>query len=58
MARGDGGKFIYESRDDCLLFPWLVGWGSESHCWRIHACVLMGNHFHLGDGVPQFGKNV
>jgi hypothetical protein len=37
MARGDGGKFIYESKDDSLPFLDWLGRVCESHGWRIHA---------------------
>ena len=53
MARGDGGKFIFNHGQDALLF---LKWLSEvykSHGWRVHAWVLMGNHFHLLIETPE-----
>lgn len=53
MARGDGGKPVFEDdRDRC-------GWVDlmEKACgrfgWRVHAWVLMGNHFHLLVETPE-----
>jgi len=53
MARGDGGKTIFETDDDCKLFLHRMGQVCESHGWRIHAWVLMGNHFHLLLETPE-----
>jgi hypothetical protein len=53
MARGDGGKFIYESQDGCLLFLDRLGRVCGSHGWRVYAWVLMGNHFHLLLETPE-----
>ena len=47
MARGDGGKKLFLTDSDHLLFlDWLDG-ACKSHGWRVHAWVLMSNHFHL-----------
>ncbi len=47
MARGDGGKTIFEGREDHESFLHWMGRTCNSHGWLIHAWVLMGNHFHL-----------
>ena len=47
MARGDGGKVVFETDDDRKAFVFRLAQVCESHGWRIHAWVLMGNHFHL-----------
>ena len=47
MARGDGGKMIFTTENDYSLFLDWLGKVCESHGWRVHAWVLMGNHFHL-----------
>lgn len=47
MARGDGGKIIFEGDDDRKAFLFRLGQVCGSHGWRVHAWVLMGNHFHL-----------
>ena len=53
MARGDGGKVIFIGREDHLLFLHRLGEVCRSHGWRIHAWVLMGNHFHLLAETPE-----
>jgi len=53
MARGDGGKEVFETDDDRKAFVFRLGQVCESHGWRVHAWVLMGNHFHLLLETPQ-----
>ena len=53
MARGDGGKAIFISKEDHLLFLHGLGGVCRSHGWRVHAWVLMGNHFHLLLETPE-----
>ena len=53
MARGDGGKVVFETDDDRKAFVFRLAQVCESHGWRIHAWVLMGNHFHLLLETPQ-----
>jgi REP element-mobilizing transposase RayT len=53
MARGDGGKRIFEADEDHLGFLARLGEACASHGWRVHAWVLMGNHFHLLMETPQ-----
>jgi putative transposase len=53
MARGDGGKAIFVEREDHLLFLSWLGRVCGSHGWRVHAWVLMGNHFHLLLETPE-----
>ena len=47
MARGDGGKTVFENDDDRLVFLSRLGEVCGSCGWRVHAWVFMGNHFHL-----------
>ena len=47
MARGDGGKRIFETDEDHFAFLARLGKACESHGWRVHAWVLLSNHFHL-----------
>ena len=47
MARGDGGKKLFIEKEDHLSFLHGLGRVCGSHGWRVHAWVLMGNHFHL-----------
>jgi len=53
MARGDGGKAVFE--DDRDRFAWLelMERACERFGWRAHAWVLMGNHFHLLLETPE-----
>lgn len=53
MARGDGGKTVFETDDDRKSFVFRLGQVCGSHGWRVHAWVLMGNHFHLLLETPQ-----
>lgn len=53
MARGDGGKQIFLGREDCESFLHWLGRVCRSHGWRVHAWVLMGNHFHLLLETPE-----
>jgi putative transposase len=53
MARGDGGKTIFEGDDDRKAFLFRLGQVCGSHGWRVHAWVLMGNHFHLLLETPE-----
>jgi REP element-mobilizing transposase RayT len=53
MARGDGGDAVFETDDDRKAFLFRLGEVCESHGWRVHAWVLMSNHFHLLLETPQ-----
>lgn len=53
MARGDGGKVIFECDDDRKGFLSRLGKVCRSHGWRVHAWVLMNNHFHLLMETPE-----
>lgn len=53
MARGDGGKAIFISRDEHLLFLQRLGGVCRSRGWRVHAWTLMRNHFHLLLETPE-----
>ena len=53
MARGDGGKQVFETPADHRVFLARLGEACVSHGWRVHAWVLMGNHFHLLLETPQ-----
>lgn len=53
MARGDGGKAVFETDDDRLIFLSRLGEACASCGWRVHAWVLMGNHFHLLLETPR-----
>ena len=53
MARGDGGKAVFETDEDRKGFLFRLGKVCESHGWRVHAWVLMSNHFHLLVETPE-----
>ena len=53
MARGDGGKMIFDDDQDRKGFLFRLSDVCESHGWSVHAWVLMGNHFHLLLETPQ-----
>ena len=53
MARGDGGKAVFETDDDRKSFMFRMGQVCANHGWRVHAWVLMANHFHLLLETPQ-----
>lgn len=44
MARGDGGKVIFEDDEDRKAFIGRLGEVCERCGWKVHAWVLMGNH--------------
>jgi REP element-mobilizing transposase RayT len=56
IARGDGGKVVFETDDDRKSFVFRLGQVCASHGWRVHAWVLMGNHFHLLLETPQANR--
>jgi putative transposase len=53
MARGNGGDAVFVTDDDRKSFLFRLGQVCASHGWKIHAWVLMGNHFHLLLETPQ-----
>jgi hypothetical protein len=48
MARGDGGKRIFLGKEDCESFLHGLERVRQSHGWRVHAWVLMGNPIRRG----------
>ena len=53
MARGDGGKPVFENDPDRYGWLDLLERACERFGWRVHAWVLMGNHFHLLMETPE-----
>ena len=53
MARGDGGKRLFIGKEDHESFLYWLERVCVSHGWRVHAWVLMGNHFHLLIETPE-----
>ena len=53
MARGDGGRRVLESKEDARAFLALLERACGRCGWRVHAWVLMSNHFHLLLETPE-----
>ena len=53
MARGDDGKTVFETDDDWLVFLRRLEEACGSCGSRVHAWVLMDNHFHLSLETPE-----
>jgi REP element-mobilizing transposase RayT len=53
LARGDRREAIYLNPEDCE--DWLSGLGRvcQRLGWRVHAWVLMGNHYHFLVETPE-----
>jgi len=53
MARGNQGRPIFEDDLDRRRFLETLGEACAKSGWRIHAWVLMGNHYHLLVETPE-----
>ncbi|MEI6339314.1 MAG: transposase [Verrucomicrobiota bacterium] len=53
MARGNQRKAIFEDDDDQRFFLACLSECCEKTGWRVHAWVLMGNHYHLFIETPE-----
>jgi REP element-mobilizing transposase RayT len=53
MARGEGGKDVFEDDTDRRVWLERLGEVCGSYGWRVHAWVMMGNHFHLLLETPE-----
>ncbi|GAA5484542.1 transposase [Haloferula sargassicola] len=53
MARGEGGKDVFEEDVDRKVWLERLGEACGRFGWRVHAWVQMGNHFHLLLETPQ-----
>jgi REP element-mobilizing transposase RayT len=53
MARGNQGQAIFRDERDRLRFLETLGEACAKTGWRIHAYVLMGNHYHLLVETPE-----
>ena len=47
MARGNQGRAIFGDDNDRKRFVETLAESCEKTGWRIHAYVLMANHYHL-----------
>ena len=48
MARGDGGKNVFDDDKDRFAWTDLMEKAHGRFGWRVHAWVLMGNHLLRG----------
>ena len=53
MARGNHGQVVFGDDTDRKLLLGTLGEACEKTGWRIHAYVLMGNHYHLLVETPE-----
>ena len=53
MARGNRREPIYGDDDDRRFFLKTMGEACERTGWKVHAWVLMGNHYHLLLETPE-----
>jgi putative transposase len=53
MARGSRGQAIFGDNTDRKVFLEALGESCEKTGWRIHAYVLMANHYHLLAETPE-----
>ena len=53
MARGNRRESIYRDDDDRRFFLKTFAEACEMTGWRVHAWVLMGNHYHLLIQTPE-----
>jgi len=52
-ARGNERKAVYRDDSDCTHFVELLSEATEPFALRVHAYVLMDNHFHLLVETPE-----
>ena len=52
-ARGNRRERIFRNEADRLLFYQTLGEACERTGWRMHAWVLMSNHYHLMVETPE-----
>ena len=53
MSRGDHGELIFRDEPDRIRFLETFEEACEKTGWRVHAYVLMPNHYHLLLETPQ-----
>ena len=57
MARGNQGKPVYGDDSDRKVWLETLAEACGKTGWRIHAYVLMGNHYHLLVETPEANLN-
>ncbi|TDU71184.1 REP element-mobilizing transposase RayT [Prosthecobacter fusiformis] len=53
MARGNRREVIFHDEDDRRFFLQALSEACERTGWRVHAWVLLGNHYHLFVQTPE-----
>ncbi len=53
VARGNHGQLVFGDDTGRQRFVETLGEACEKTGWRIHAYVLMGNHYHLLVEAPE-----
>jgi REP element-mobilizing transposase RayT len=53
MARGDGGKRVFINDEEAKGFLFRLEQVCQKNGWRVHAWVLMSNHYHLLIDTPE-----
>ncbi len=53
MARGNQGRPIYADDSDRKMWLTTLGEACGKTGWRVHAYVMMGNHYHLLVETPE-----
>ncbi len=53
LDRGDRRKAIFRDDEDRKLFLATLGQACQRIGWRVHAWVLMSNHYHLLLETPE-----
>src|SRR6516165_6697004 len=53
MARGNQGRPVFRDDTDRQLWLETLGQACGKTGWRVHAYVLMGNHYHLLLETPE-----
>ena len=53
MARGNQRQAIFRDDADRQRFMATLGEACQKTGWRVHAFVLMGNHYHLLLETPE-----
>jgi len=53
MARGNRRERIFRGEADRLLFYQTLGEACQRTGWKVHAWMLMSNHYHLMVQTPE-----
>jgi putative transposase len=53
MARGSHGQAIFADDEDRKIYLETLAEACQRTGWRVHAYVLMGNHYHLLVETPE-----